>query len=230
MKRLLFVSIIAVAILVSCSSGVGEDVAKQQIREWWQTESIQEVLIASCKGSRRTMMCSARLVVSGDTLGSMDYEFQRGMGGWKLVRGPFHDKQKEFMLEAVGLLNIDFYRSQLELMEMFAGVLDIYGSYTKGKYPLTLNTKLRDIPGYDGEKGGESVLSMMSPLLEGELPFIEGMGDTNEWFDEYRGRVIYYPLQKEDGYALQFAIRAAMDTCFVRDIMQRWRAFQEGSH
>jgi hypothetical protein len=230
MKGFMVVCAIAVISFASCSRGIDEGTAKQQIREWWQVDGIEEVVVESFRKTGKTSICNARLVVSNDTLGRMTYEFHRGVGGWELTRGPFDDRRRQFLLDMVGLVNIDFFQSQLELLEMFAGVMDVYGSYGGGRYPLTLSTKLEAIPGYHGDKGEESVLSMMQPFLEGALPFIEAMGDTNEWFDEYRGKIVYFPLQKEDGYALQFTVRAAMDTCFTNDIMHKWRESQESGN
>ena len=217
------VFVVAAFMLVSCSTRIDEELVKEKIKVWWEAEGIEDVVVESFTKSQKTIIFNARLVVSGDTLERMTYEFRKGMKGWELGRGPFAEKQKHFLLENVGLVNIDFFQRQRELVEMFKGVMDMYGSYTGGRYPPLLNTKINAIPEYQGDKGEETVLDMIRTFLEGELPFVDARGDTNEWLSEYRGKVVYFPLQKEDSYALQYVVKAGLDTCFVDDVLNEWK-------
>lgn len=223
MMRLMAVLVASVMVLISCGKTIDEEMVKEGIRAWWDAEGIEDVLVQSFSKSGNSMVFNACLVVSGDTLERMNYEFQKGMTGWALKRGPFEEEQRRFLLAEVGLAHIDFFQKQRELVEMFKGVMDMYGSYTGGKFPLLLETQLDAIPGYKGDKGEETVLSMIRPFLEGELPFVDALGDTSSWYGEYGAKIVYFPLQREQGFALQYAVRAGMDTCFVDDIMKRWR-------
>jgi hypothetical protein len=227
MKRIMLALVVALFFLVSCSRRIDEEMVIKAISAWWGVDGVDGVVVESFTRSPESMVFSARLVVSGDTLERMTYDFYRGIKGWELRRGPFTERQKQFLLEEVGLVNIGSFQSQRELAEVFKGVMDVYGSHTGGRYPLLLSTKLEDIPEYHGEKGEETILSMIRPFLEGELPFVDARGDTGEWFSEYRGKVVYFPLQEEEGYALQYAVKPGMDTCFVDDILRRWRELED---
>jgi hypothetical protein len=221
MKRVI-IFVVSLFVLVSCSRSIDEELVKGTIKAWWGTEEVDDVIVESFTKLGRSVVFDARLIASGDTLERMTYEFKKGVRGWEITRGPFDDKQKRFLLEYVGFGHIGFFERQREIVEVFKGVMDMFGSYAGGRYPLTLRTAIGDISDYEGEKREETVFDMIRPFLEGELPFVDAKGDTNEWFAEYRRKVVYFPLQKENGYALQYIVKAGMDTCFVDDIMKIW--------
>ena len=97
-------------------------------------------------------------------------------------------------------------------------VLEMYYAST-GSYPThiteggsSLSAELRDyfVPG------------IKNPYIHSEIPFVDALGDTAEWFTEYVGKVVYFPWVEGDGMVRYYLLRPSTALGFTGPIIGRW--------
>lgn len=210
--KLLIVGIIA-GMIVSCRPGLNKEEAKTEIKAWWGVKEIDDVIIDRCTQVSLMYSVTARLVISNDTTEQMMFTFNGG----KISNGPYDEETKKFVIEEIGLVKLRAFKELRRNLETLQRLFEQYAVFTKGKYPAHLGVKIKEVADFEGKHKEHTVLDLFpglilkNPYFPGKSAIIDAIGDTSEWFPEYRGKVVYFPLNKKGKAALDFVLKGYTD-------------------
>jgi hypothetical protein len=215
------ISSLAVICLFSCGRQITEEEVQTGIREWWGSDEIDDVLVVAIyHKERNSVSFDARLVVSGDTLEGLSYGFRRTFEGWKVEKGPYNREVITEILKKIEIREIELLKKLKQYEEMLKGGMDKYASFTQGRYPARLDVRIGEISDYKGKESEYTIQDILKPFFDDEWIFIDGLGDTTEWFDEYSGKVIYFPLEIKGKTALEYTVKSALRDCFIDELLE----------
>jgi len=203
--------------LVSCGHEFTEQTMKKDIKDWWGTEIIDDVIIDDYLQEDTVFTVLSKLVVAGDTTARMSFEFKKFKRDWRITKGPVTEDVRELCIQ-------EFVKSPMTLaretvlkvnMRNLQSVVEMYAA-EKGNFPAYIVSEDSELV-----KGIVERLSpnVKNPYLPEQLAFIDALGDTSEWFPEYIGKVIYFPWVNEDGTASKYIIRGSKSTGFIELIL-----------
>ncbi len=203
----------------TCAKEFTEDTMKSDIKAWWGAKQISDILIDDYLEEDTLVTVLSRLVVAGDTTVRMSYEYKKFKKGWKLTKGPFDERTKEFCIQE---MSESLFKNAREAvikasMRNVQSVLEII-YVEKGGYPSSIVT---------GDSiMGEDILRYFqrakNPYFSDEPAFIDALGDTGEWFPEYIGKVIYFAWVEEDETVSHFLVRGSTSMEFIDLVMGMW--------
>jgi hypothetical protein len=214
-------TIVCCALLFSCrQQGLTEAWMQKEIFAWWGTEEIDGVFIEDYLEEDSVLTVLARLVVGSDTTVRMSYEFRRFRNAWRMFKGPVDDEVKEYCIQELA-------RSPMQQAREAAlkanganlrSVLEIYYVST-GSYPSHIT---EGDSALGEELRGYFPSGMKNPYTLDALPFIDALGDTGEWFGDYTGKVVYFPLVEEDGSVSYYLLRLSTAMGFIAPVLGQW--------
>lgn len=204
---------------------------ERQILDFWGTKEVIDIMLGEVDVKEGRIKVYARTVtIYGDTLYRLLYRFDRYRSGfrlskklkfekaykWKLKEEPYTTGTKDHFIRVIGLKNVKYLRTIVNDIHSVVGLLEIFAAYTKGKYPAHLNVKVREIPGYcKGVPYEYTVLEIAETGFHEEIFLGEAIGDTWEWFPEYKGKIVYFPLDIRGKAAMRFIVKGSTDTGFI---------------
>lgn len=212
------------AILISCSSEeipITENVMKTEIRAWWGAKIFEGVVIDDTSRIGKTYEVDARMVVCFDTLEQMTYIFKRYRKGWRVWKGPVDQKTKGEMLKE--MLNIPLNTAKNNIVmgnmrELERAVMQ-FAATSDGRYPANFTVK-----SFEMSYSVREILGpyLKNPYIPGAPAIILARGDTTEWFSEYEGKVIYFPLDVDfdELFASGFVIKGSSETKFLKHVVK----------
>jgi hypothetical protein len=206
-------------ILVGCGEEFGEEMMKKKIRNWWDTRLIDDVIIVDYLKEDTAITVLSKLVVGSDTTVRTEYKFKQAGRGWKIDRGPVDEKIKDLCIQSLRNTPIEMSRRTVLKTNMrnLQSVLEIYGvSEGMGTYPTYLINENSEVAKFiSSYLGGE----MKNPYLPDELPVIDAVGDTSDWFCDYIGKIVYFPWVEDDSTASGYVIRGSTGIGFINMVL-----------
>lgn len=212
----IFISFILLSVLISCDQKPNEIELKNEIKTWWKAEEINEVIINDIAKEKNSLTVLAQIVVIQDTLDRMTYEFEKFSKGWRITKGPVDELTKVLFIETfwkakIGRLKLNMHTLQLSL--------ENFSTMAEGFYPADFTVKIKDIIAqlykdieyYSG--GDETILNLLPENYTPEP--IKALGDTSQWFPEYKGKVIYFPMGIKGKGANSYIIKGSTDKAFI---------------
>ncbi len=214
MRRLRFIStVIMLVMFVSCCREITEERMKKEIKAWWGMGGIDDVIIEDYLEQDTLLMVLSRLVVAGDTIVRMSYEFKKCKFGWGVSKGPVDNSVKELCIQDMLGSPIQMARASVikANMRSLHSVLQIIYVET-----ITFPTYLINEDSEMNERVSQFLRGgMKNPYSPHEQPFIGALGDTSEWFPDYIGKVIYFPWIQKDGTTSGYVIRGSTGIGFI---------------
>jgi hypothetical protein len=221
MRWILIILFVLVISILSCGKQITEGEVQRRIVEWWGSDAIDDVLVESIYNKEKnSIYFDARLVISGDTLERLSYVFVRSIEGWKIERGPYDRKKIHELLSKISIKEIGLLKKQKQYEEMLKGGMDKFASFTGGEYPAQLSVKINEISDYKGKESEYTIEDILKPFFDDEWIFIDALGDTSEWFDEYGGKIVYFPLGVRGKTAREYIVKSAVRDCFNDELLK----------
>ncbi|TES90349.1 MAG: hypothetical protein E3J87_10135 [Candidatus Cloacimonadota bacterium] len=221
MKRcwMLIVMIIAVT-LSSCRDkqiSPTEEVMKSEILAWWGARIFEDVVIEDTVRVKKTYEVYARMVVCFDTLEQMKYAFKKYRRGWRVWNGPVDEKTKSKMIQEMLEIPLNTAKNNIIMANMreLQRALMQFVIENDGRFPANFDVKQYPMSLSVRELLGEH---MKNPYIPGAPAVTMALGDTSEWFPEYEGKVIYFPLDVdfEEVFASGFIVKGSSNTRFLK--------------
>jgi len=189
----------------------GRETIANTIEEWWGIEGIVDgVLIDTVVQRDYVVGVVARLVVFDEPREPLAYEYTMSRGSWVISKGPFDEKKKRQVIA-------DMCRDQAKRNIIMSNMRTLRTAVTmyvveSGEYPLGLDRRTAG--------ASQSVLETLptgtkNPYRSKEPAFIDALGDTLEWFPEYRGKAVYFPLRDVGVSVTGFVIKGSTDKAFL---------------
>jgi hypothetical protein len=211
-------------VLFSCSSEeapLTETVIKSEILEWWGAKIFEGVVIDDTVRVGKTYEVAARMVVCFDTLEQMTYVFKRYRRGWRVWRGPVDQATKVAMIKEMLTIPLNTAKNNIvmgNMRELERAVMQ-FAVESDGRYPANFTVKAYEMSYNIRELLGPY---LKNPYIPRAPAVIMARGDTSEWFAEYEGKVVYFPLNVDfDGiYASGFIIKGSSDRRFLKHVVK----------
>lgn len=213
--------ILLFSFFLSCGKvEISEEWMQKEIKSWWGAKEIDGVFIEDYLEEDSVLTVLARLVVESDTTVRMSYEFRRFKRAWRMFKGPVDDKIKVYCIQQLAKSPMQHAREAVLKANAanLRTVLEMYYAST-GSYPTHI---AEGDSALSGELRDHFVPGIKNPYLLGALPFIDAMGDTSEWFEEYVGKVVYFPWVETDGEVHYYLLRPSTAMGFTRLILGEW--------
>jgi len=203
---------------------------ERQIFDFWGTEEVIDVMLGEVDVKDGRIKVYARTVtIYGDTLYRLLYRFDRYRSGfrlskklkfehaykWKLKVGLYTKGLRDHFMNDIGLKNVKYVMTLVQDIQYVAGFFEVFATYTKGKYPAHLNMKIKELSGYKWAPLESNVLDLAKKHYHKDVHIVEAIGDTWEWFPEYKGKIVYFPLDIEGKAAMKFIVKGSTDTGFI---------------
>ncbi len=201
-----------------------------QIIDFWGAAEVVDIVIGEVKVKDGKIKLVGRTVTMySDTLFGLPYEFIRYRSGfrltkklkfepayrWKLEVGEYTQSLRDHLMK-VGLKNVKYFATLVQDMQYVAGFFEIFATYTRGKYPAHLGVKVKDVPGHcKGVPYDHTVLGIAKRAFHKEVYIVQAVGDTWEWFPEYRNKIVYFPLDIKGNVAMRFIVKGSIETVFI---------------
>ena len=221
MKWLRFLSMILLfGAIFSCGTDeITEELMQKKITAWWGAKEISDVIIEDYLEEDTLLTVLSRLVVSGDTIVGMSYNFKRFKKSWRISKGPVDDRIKKFCIQEMSESPFKNARKAVlkANMRSLQSVLEIFYAES-GRYPSSIAED-------DSIMNGDILQyfqGIKNPYFSNDPPFIDALGDTGEWFPEYIGKVIYFPWIEEDETVSHYLLRSSTAMGFVDLVMGMW--------
>lgn len=202
-----------------------------QIFDFWGTDEIVDVMLGKVEAKDGKIKLFAKMVtIYGDTLYRLPYTFERYRSGfrlskklkfeeaykWKLKEEPYTTGIKDYFIRDIGLKNAKYVTTLVQDIQYVAGFFEVFATYTRGKYPAHLDVKVKEIPGYcKGVPYDHTVLDIARTCYTKKVHIVEAIGDTWEWFPEYKDKIVYFPLDIKGKAAMRFIVKGSIDTGFI---------------
>ncbi len=210
-------------VLASCGQHeLTEALMEKEIMVWWGTKEIDAVYVEDYLDEDSVATVLARLIVNSDTTVRMSYEFREFKSSWRVFKGPVDEEIKEYCIQE--LARTPMQKAREAALKANAAslrsVLEIFFVST-GSFPARIA---------QGEKAMSEELThyfpggMRNPYVPDALPFIDALGDTGEWFEDYVGKVVYFPWVEGDGSVSHYVLRLSTTMGFLPMIMGAWPA------
>lgn len=225
MKRcwMLVVMIIAVT-LSSCRDkqlSLTEEVMKSEILSWWGARIFEDVVIEDTVHVKKTYEVYARMVVCFDTLEQMKYVFRKYRRGWRVWNGPVDKRTKREMIQEMLKIPLNTAKNNIIMANMreLQRALMQFASEKDGRFPANFDVKPYPMSLSIRELLGKH---MKNPYILGAPAVTIALGDTSEWFPEYEGKAIYFPLDVdfEEVFASGFIVKGSSNKRFLRHVVK----------
>ncbi len=212
-SSLLFVSICVVFASIATAGNPVPDqpTIKTAIKEWWGIEeAIDDVLVDSIFHDGYAVKVIARIVLFEEPREPLTYQFKGSRPGWVISQGPFDEKKKRQVVA-------DMCRDQAKRNIVMSNMRTLRTAVTmyvveSGEYPLGLDRRTAG--------ASQGVLETLptgtkNPYRSKEPAFIDALGDTLQWFPEYQGKAVYFPLRNLGVSVTGFVIKGSTDKAFL---------------
>lgn len=205
------IPVVAWAVVFASEVKLSKDEIKSAIKSWWAIERIiDEVVIDSVIEQGYNTKVVARLVVFDEARGPMTYEFERDRKGWRISKGPVDESTKRLMIADMSL-NQAKKNILMCNMRTLQKTVEVYAAEA-GEYPVNLNSRANMMQ--------QSILEMLpsgakNPFARGEPAFATAVGDTDDWFAEYKGKAVYCPVRISGNAAGGYVIRGSTSNGFI---------------
>lgn len=213
--RTLVVTVMLIVLSFGCGKQFGEEMMKSKIKDWWETDIIEDVIIVDFLKEDTLVTVLSRFVVGSDTTVPMEYKLKKAGREWKIDKGPVDEKIKHLCIRSLEKTPIEVAKKVALKANMrnLQSTLEMYcvseGMGTYPPYLVNENSEIEEsIRSYFGR-------GMKNPYLPDELPIIDAMGDTSEWFCDYVGKIVYFPWVEDDGTASGYMIRGSTGMGFI---------------
>lgn len=203
---------------------------ERQIIGLWGTDEVIDVMLGEFEVKDRKIKLYAKTVtIYGDTLFRLPYTFERYQSGfrlnkklkferaykWKLKVGPYIKGVRDHFMNDVGLKNAKYVMTLIQDIQYVAGFFEVFGTYTKGKYPAHLDVKVKELSSYKWAPLESNVLDLAKKHYHKEIHIVEAVGDTWEWFPEYKDKIVYFSLDIKGRAAMRFIVKGSTDIGFI---------------
>jgi hypothetical protein len=231
LKVWIFPFIFCFVMIASCEGpplGISWSDTERLVKEWWGEGVVDDALIEYRFPEDGKLRVTAQVVARGDTSEIMSYEFKkvwRKLGReWTISKGPCNENTKEYIIEAMNCPSLEVLVISAKNMDIMNGQL--ISCFEDGRYPANLMDVRKQIGKEKDRVKQERLLSFennISCLVENTYHnkryygygWADAIGDTTEWFPEYRGRIVYFPIEKHGKYARGYKLKASTSKGFL---------------
>lgn len=208
------------AILFGCRTEPVEltgEIIRSEIEAWWGAKIFEGIVIEETVEVDGTYEVAARMVVCFDTLETMKYVFKQYRKGWRVWKGPVDERTKREMIEDMLAIPLNTAKDNIVMSNMKELQRAVHQFTSEsGRYPANFTVK-------DYSYSVKELLGphLRNPYIPGAPGVIIARGDTSEWFSEYEGKAIYFPLEVdfEGTYASGYVIKGSSDRKFLRCVL-----------
>jgi hypothetical protein len=194
---------------------------KDEIKAWWGAKIFEGIVIEDTIKKKDTYTVNARMVVASDTLESMKYVLKRYWKGYRIWKGPLNEKEKRKMIEEMLQIPLNMAKNNViksNMRDVHRALMQ-YASGNEGRFPANMDVKetamsysLRDLLGP----------YMKNPYVPGAPAVMVSHEDTSQWLPEYKGKVIYFPLDVDfdEVSAELYVVKGSTNRRFLRFVMK----------
>lgn len=214
------IALVFLALLLGCRTEPAEltgEIIRSEIEAWWGARIFEGIVVDETIEVEDTYEVTARMVVCFDTLDAMKYVFKQYRKGWRVWKGPVDEAKKREMIEDMLAIPLNTAKNNIVMSNMkeIQRAVQQFASES-GRYPANFTVK-------DYSNNVRELLGphLKNPYIPGAPGVIMAQGDTSEWFSEYEGKAIYFPLgiDFEGIYASGFVIKGSSDRTFLRCVL-----------
>ncbi len=206
-----------------CGTKIDEDELKNEITDWWGIEEIREVIIDDVASEKNITKILARIVILEDTTERMVYKFEKFVKGWRITEGPVDLLTKTLFIEQIPQQKLNILKNNMHTLQLAIEDFStmIHSASNDWIYPLNFTTKVKEIAKESQKIWNDSTVlnllpsTMINPYFPDESPVIVALGAPSQWFLEYMGKVIYFPVKITVNYAQDYIIKGSTDMGFI---------------
>ena len=214
MKWIIMCIILFLIISNSCTQKYNEDELKIEIKEWWESDEISEVVIDDIAAKRNKVKVLARVIIWDDTTNRLTYGFEKFEKGWRITKGPLDEIDKSKFISKIMKPKIRDLTSKMYTLQL---CLEDYSTMANVKYPLDFSVRIKDLISHSANN--QTVLDLLPTNYEPKP--IMAIGDTSQWYPEYKEKVIYFPRVIEGKTAYSYIIRGSTAEGFIELVLTK---------